>query len=277
MGNLPLMNKLNYISEFNWIPSYRINNIIIKKNYFNQDKLVEHYINDSILVNKEINSKPYEQVIDTIFLSLEITFNNSIINKFKPSYKFLKDILEKTIGNKHRLSFLDFIQIIQHFGLIDEDLYRKNNYIINNELLNNSFKYKYINFIGIKDIHLIKNKICDKKVILFGMPVSDSFLNTSKDPLLKIDNKIIIGGVSGLLIGFDEKKKIFILKLTKGKKWGNNGNIYIPYEYILEFNPEMYYIEINVDLILSKNIEKLSNLPNNQNNKLSEKWSLIGI
>ena len=276
MGNI-ILGKKEYLQDYNWIPSYKIEYKLKKNEYFNRGKYLDNYLNNFNFLDTITISKPYEHVIDTIDIALKDEFKQSNINNFIPSSKFLKDILTKTLKNYNRFSFLDLIQLIQHYGIVNDIYYKKNNYIIDNNLLKESFKYKYINFIGINDLHLIKSKILSKKMILFGMSITETFLLTKKEPLLKLDNKIIIGGVSGILIGFNDTKQFFILQLTKGCNWGDKGRIYIPYNYIINYNPEMYFLKIDEELILSKNRIEINNHENTKNTKSSGKWSLIGI
>ena len=276
MGNI-ILGKKEYLQDYNWIPSYKIEYKLKKNEYFNRGRYLDNYLNNFNFLDPITISKPYEHVIDTIEIALKEEFKQSNINNFIPSSKFLRDILTKILKNYNRFSFLDLIQLIQHYGLVSDNYYKKNNYTIDNNLLKESFKYKYINFMGINDLHLIKSKILSKKMILFGMSITENFLLTEKEPLLKLDNKIIIGGVSGILIGFNDIKQYFILQLTKGTEWGDKGKIYIPYSYIINCNPEIYFIEIDEEKILSKKRIEINNQENIQNTKSSGKWSLIGI
>jgi C1A family cysteine protease len=45
-----------------------------------------------------------------------------------------------------------------------------------------------------------------------------------------------LGGHAVLAVGFDDEKRVFIVRNSWGKKWGDKGYFYIPYAYLLDDN-----------------------------------------
>lgn len=60
---------------------------------------------------------------------------------------------------------------------------------------------------------------------MVGMPIVDASGALPK----------ILGGHAILLVGFDAKTRMFIVRNSWGKDWGDKGYFYLPYEYIQKF------------------------------------------
>uniref|UniRef100_A0A6C0F202 Peptidase C1A papain C-terminal domain-containing protein n=1 Tax=viral metagenome TaxID=1070528 RepID=A0A6C0F202_9ZZZZ len=88
--------------------------------------------------------------------------------------------------------------------------------------------------------------------IAFGFKVFQSFMYKLpyKDQIpavfttmpIPVYGEKIMGGHAVVLVGFKDKEKVFIVRNSWGKYWGENGYFYMPYE-IIEGN----YIDPNVD------------------------------
>jgi len=72
--------------------------------------------------------------------------------------------------------------------------------------------------------------------IIFGMSVYDSFMSeaaaaTGNIPMPATDEQIQ-GGHALLCVGYDDAKKVFIVRNSWGTSWGDKGYCYIPYDYL---------------------------------------------
>ena len=70
----------------------------------------------------------------------------------------------------------------------------------------------------------------------------------------------IIGGLSGIICGYIEKRKMLIVFVGISKKCGDKGYIYIPYDYIKSiYQSELWIIELEEELIMMNFNEKINN------------------
>ena len=74
-------------------------------------------------------------------------------------------------------------------------------------------------------------------------------------------NDVHLGGHALVLVGFNDEKKVFIVRNSQGTKWGDNGYAYIPYAYIL--NPmlcrDFWVLESNTDSVTQKPLDETAN------------------
>jgi C1A family cysteine protease len=73
--------------------------------------------------------------------------------------------------------------------------------------------------------------------IAFGFKAYQSFFNaqiTAKNPTMPIpaNGEKKVGGHAVVLVGFKEKEKVFIVRNSWGKGWGDSGYFYMPYKII---------------------------------------------
>ena len=88
----------------------------------------------------------------------------------------------------------------------------------------------------------LKQCLIDGFPFIFGLQIYKSF----EDPIVSatgivktpvIETEEHLGGHALMCVGFDEDKRIFIIRNSWGEKWGQKGYCEIPYDYIL--NPKL--------------------------------------
>ena len=100
----------------------------------------------------------------------------------------------------------------------------------------NALKYKIKSYYSVLTIADIKNVLALKQQpVLVGIDVYESFesdvvAKTGIVPLPKKTEKLL-GGHAVLSVGFDDKKKYFIMRNSWGSDWGDKGYFYLPYTY----------------------------------------------
>ena len=106
----------------------------------------------------------------------------------------------------------------------------------------------------------IKNYLSREIPLIIGMPIYSNFLKTQSNPKLTLTNEddILLGGFVGIIVGYQEVDQHFIVKTTKGKRWGERGYVFIPYKQILDKGAEIVALEIMEELVLL-DIEKHRN------------------
>ncbi len=73
---------------------------------------------------------------------------------------------------------------------------------------------------------------------VFGFQVYESFesaavAKTGKMPMPKLGEQCL-GGHAVMAVGYDEKKKVFIVRNSWGAGWGDGGYFYMPYLYMID-------------------------------------------
>lgn len=227
LPNFKEYNNENYIDLRSNFPSI----IDIKKFSFNPIACVSYVIHYSMLKNKLPIFPP----------SLMYIFNN---------IKFYNE-------NKNILCFNVIFDSICKNGFCSENelhsVESNLNYKCNDLTKEKSMAYKFINIYKIdSDLELIKILIFNSYPILVGFSVYYNLddVNTCMwIPDKNKDNKM--GGLAGVIVGFIEERKMFIMAETFGTCFGMSGFILIPYEYILNNNYtfERYIINFDSDRV----------------------------
>jgi len=79
-------------------------------------------------------------------------------------------------------------------------------------------------------------KLCIKHgyPFVFGFTVLTSFSQAAKDGTMVMPQKDdqVRGGHAVTAVGYDDMKKVFIVRNSWGEGWGDKGYFYMPYEYI---------------------------------------------
>lgn len=87
----------------------------------------------------------------------------------------------------------------------------------------------------------IKSALIKGFPVVFGFVVYSSFESkeVAKTGFMTMptENDTILGGHAVAAVGFDDTKKIIIVRNSWGEEWGDNGYFYMPYEYIT--NPKL--------------------------------------
>lgn len=170
------------------------------------------------------------------------------VNKFDPSRLFLYYNIRNINGCEsydNGASIRNGLKCINRFGLCSEKrwpyqtqyyttrpqqtCYLKSRY-------QKSIKYKRLNNTSLRDL---KCSLSLDKPFIFGFSVYTSF----EDPIAwnpKIDHMPIpnpykeklLGGQTGVAVGYSDKRKCFIVQNTLGTKWGLGGYFFMPYRFI---------------------------------------------
>lgn len=101
----------------------------------------------------------------------------------------------------------------------------------------NKFVYTFIK----QDLKSIKEVLASGKPIVIGIIIYSSFESTNATnygiiSIPDINNETLLGGHAVLLVGYDDKTKVFKFQNSWGKGWGDKGYGYVPYDYVLDNN-----------------------------------------
>ena len=92
-----------------------------------------------------------------------------------------------------------------------------------------------------QDINHIKQVVHDGEPVVFGFAVYESFQSeetatTGKMVMPKKDEELL-GGHAVMVVGYDDKEEVMIVRNSWGTEWGDKGYFYMPYDYIK--NPDL--------------------------------------
>lgn len=95
------------------------------------------------------------------------------------------------------------------------------------------------------DLTAIKAALVDGLPVSFGTWVFQNFYRIASDgilpPLLDADD--FLGGHAMLIVGYDEAKQWFIVRNSWGQAWGDNGYLYMPYDYLSKFGSDFWVLQ----------------------------------
>ena len=92
---------------------------------------------------------------------------------------------------------------------------------------------------------VIRNVLRNKRPILIGMNINYKLENIADTLWMPgEDEKNVLGGLGGVLVGFIEEREVFIMAQTFGSQFGLSGFIMVPYSFIInrDYVYELYTI-----------------------------------
>lgn len=101
-----------------------------------------------------------------------------------------------------------------------------------------SVNHKVTAYHSVRTLAEIKQAIgVNGQAVLMGMDVFESFEDepialTGKMSMPKA-NEQNLGGHAVLIVGYDDLRKVLIVRNSWGDKWGDKGYFYMPYDYVL--------------------------------------------
>jgi C1A family cysteine protease len=138
------------------------------------------------------------------------------------------------------------MKAVSKYGLCNEKIWSYD--ILNFDKLSPSeaFRnlYKLTNFIYTfikQDLKSIKQVLASGKPVLIGILIYSSFesINATNYGIISMPDtttETSLGGHAILLVGYDDKTKVFKFQNSWGVGWGDKGYGYIPYDYVLDNN-----------------------------------------
>lgn len=258
-------NIVNY-NKFNWISSYKIHtDVIINKD--DDESELKEFIDQRLKISYiQEDDENCLGVIKTVCSYLNyILYTSKTLNQFHPSVAFLYYCSHYNLKLTQLHSFKHIFSIIKTFGFCSENEYLTPSDINeieppSDDVYISAKKYKSINVVRVNNnLQLIKQILSNDEIILLGMPIFSNFLSTRTSSYLNIPdtNDIEIGGISGIIVGYLENKRQFIVLLSKGKYWGDKGFIYISYDYIIgNYGVELWVMSLNEEMVQINNMHE---------------------
>ena len=164
-------------------------------------------------------------------------------NRFNASPSFLYYNTRYLEGKENYDSFVgirDNINCLNKIGVCSQENYNtvKLNEVPNSEVYEESKNFKGFMYKIIKsDLTQIKACLTLRRPIICGFSVpkqyDDPNWNTTLEPLVPPKSKgKLLGGRTGLIIGYNDEKKILKIMDSRGESWGNNGIFNMHYDMV---------------------------------------------
>ena len=259
IGNNQMRKEI--FNRYNWIQSYsKFNEEIIKYNEEEEDE-EKNYCDLRPNINGIFNENSNLIILSICVYLNYLLLNTEKLNPFVISYDYLDYNLSKLFNNDAgKNNFRSIFELIKKIGFVsaDENIFDRDR--LREDIHELGKNYKYILYKKVdNDIRLVKRLLNNDKLILIGFPIYTNFesnINLTSTLNVPKDNDTIIGGISGIICGYIEKKEMFIMYVGISKKLGDRGYIYVPYDYIKR-NSELWTLELNEELILLNLNEKI--------------------
>lgn len=95
----------------------------------------------------------------------------------------------------------------------------------------------------------LKSCLAEEIPIVFGFTVYEQFESdeAAQTGIVKMPGfyQSMLGGHATLIAGYDDSTRLFTVRNSWGEEWGDNGNFYMPYEYVTNPNLASDFWAIN--------------------------------
>lgn len=246
MGNNQTRQNASHIrpSKFGWKPDLPDNRDHVVDFPEHVIDRIEHKINLSKYFHNYYDDKN-TGMNSSCTVASAINFEEERVsgNKFNASPSFLYYNTRYLEGKENYDFFVgirDNINCLNKIGVCSQENYNtvKLNEVPSSEIYEESKKFKGFMYKIIKsDLTQIKACLTLRRPIICGFSVpkqyDDPNWNTSLDPLVPPKSKgKLLGGRTGLIIGYNDEKKILKIMDSRGKSWGNNGTFNMHYDMV---------------------------------------------
>lgn len=158
---------------------------------------------------------------------------------------FCERAFEGTTGSDSGAMLRDGAKALNKMGTCHETTWpfdeSKVTVMPNNTSYIEGLKNTILNYQSLNSLYAFKKCLASGTPFVFGFTVFESFettevANTGIMPMPDIRNERVLGGHGVCAVGYDDTKKVFIVRNSWGESWGDKGYFYMPYEYITNPN-----------------------------------------
>ncbi len=153
--------------------------------------------------------------------------------------------LDNTVNDDSGTSISQGINVAGTFGMCKEVTwsYNINNFKVKptDNCFTEAIKYKAIDYCHVDQTsESMRGCLASGYPIVLGITIYESFESiksslTGNIPMPQANEKIL-GGHAIICVGYDDTKKIWIMRNSWGSLWGDSGYFYLPYDYLLNNN-----------------------------------------
>jgi hypothetical protein len=275
-----ILNNNNFFNDkYNLVPSfpgfeYHILDSTTLKRKFSVDDKVPNYIDLRTNFPQILNTGQFafNPIVSVIYLlHYQLLRNNLPV--FPPSSMYIFRHITFYKQVKSLFSFESIFKSIKENGFCSENEFNTNSANLTSDIpgkiSERANAFKFIEVYRVEpNLDTIKILLSNKYPLIVGFSVYYDFNKIESYmwmPDINIDKKL--GGLSGVLVGYIEDRKMFIMASTFGQSFGTSGYLLVPYDYIINTNLtfEIYTLDFipgRVDGYINQRKE-IINLENN--------------
>jgi hypothetical protein len=258
--------KNNYYNkQYNWIPSFTSatypiwNQFHVERRYDMTQQLPSYVdLRNNFPNIKSMFPFPFNPIITVLYL-LQYQLLKNGLPVFPPSAMYTYKNMKYYDGVNSVMSYETIFNSILNSGICSENDYPTNDKnfedteVFDNKLVEKARSFQYIDIHRVENkLEIIKTLLKNNQPILCGLVVYYDLKLVDTHmwmPDLAVDSKL--GGLAGVLLGYIDERKVFIMSTTYGTSYGMSGFIFVPYEYILNVNytMELYTLDFNKERV----------------------------
>lgn len=235
-----------FVEKYNLLPSYpgfeyKWLDFTTLKRKFNVEETPPKYIDlrSHFPQIQNIGAFPFNPIQSIIYLlHYQLLRNNLPV--FPPSAMYIFRNIGFFRSMRSLFTFESVFDSIKENGICSENEFPTHKDTLHVELpskvIERACAFKFIDVYRIEQsLETIKVLLSNKYPVVVGFSVYYDFSTVESymwmpDPA--IDKKL--GGLSGVLVGYIDDRRMFIMATTFGTGFGSNGYVLVPYDYILD-------------------------------------------
>lgn len=187
----------------------------------------------------DLNMYEFDINVCSAICSVYIYELNRQFNKkdFTPSLLF--QYFNENVINTNGSSIRDGLKVLNKIGMCDDDKYLNVHIEPSIDIYTSAKNNKSVSFKKIRQyLPGIKSALSLRYPIIFGFSIYKSFEDpegVSKTGIFTIPNESerLIGGLCGVICGYNEVKQEFLIRTCLGEDWGDKGYFWAPYQFIM--------------------------------------------
>jgi len=168
------------------------------------------------------------------------------LRAFPPSRLFVyynERKIDQTVDSDAGSSIRTGMKTLSNFGVCDEDCWPYDIRQFRKQPSEECYKQAKKNMASETGYARVQQNLDDIKTVLskgfvfcFGFRVLDSFMtsdveHTGKMPMPQSGDRVV-GGHAVMCCGYDDDRRVFIIRNSWGEDWGDKGFFYMPYDYM---------------------------------------------
>lgn len=172
-----------------------------------------------------------------------------LIKDKKPSYVpsrlfiyYNERVMENSVKFDNGATLISGMKVLRKFGAPHEKLwwYNEKKFTVkpNKKVYDDGLNHQIKEYLAVDNgnIEEIKTILSEGYPLVFGCTVYNSFLSSSTEHsgivTMPKQREKMAGGHAMLIVGYNDTKKLFIVRNSWGVNWGDKGYCYFPYDYI---------------------------------------------
>jgi C1A family cysteine protease len=153
---------------------------------------------------------------------------------------YLERWIEGTVDSDAGAEIRNGIKVLTKWGCCQDSLmpFCDDGYTFRIEPTPDAFadgsNHKAISYMRIQSLSNMKSCLYMGRPFIIGLSVYESFEKVNSYGIVPLPgiNERLLGGHCMLCVGYDDIKKVFIIKNSWGTGFGDKGYIYVPYDYL---------------------------------------------